>query len=701
MPTSVMMHRMQRVAKLDATQMRGGSMRYQCRVPRVVVQLGPLRSDLPAELKELALALRKHFYRLQTSLRTYAAMQGMDPSLVSRYLSGHVLPPETFPDDLIDEVERRCNQKLAGEAQRLRGLLHNAQDAQSGTWGRTKRLQREIVDALEQARELRRETKRLLEENQTLRERVRELEHQLVKGQVPTPQADDQPCLLRNGAYWTAYRRALQVRGWSAKAIVSEDVSTNHVLDVLADPAAKQPHAVRGSVVHHVGSGTTASMIALVAKAVDIGYRLVIVLSGTHNVVRRQLQQRLDEDLSSLKDTIRIIRLTDQEMDYRQLATGLSALEFEKQWPALPLNDPTNLSGAAVRLVVVKKNRAVLRKLRYDLLAIRTPLDEIPALVVDSEAGTAQPGSALNSYVAALLDALPRAQYVGYTSDPSVGVPRRNGDVAVPKDFVATLPRPETYIGARDFFDTDTTVPVAQREYANSGEKSHVRRVEPGDRGLLTAMDMFVLTAAVKVHREAVRANTFPHHRMLVYTTARIDGQAAIRSRLTSLWHHSDYVGPSARERLRTLFDNDVRAVTRARFDSFELPRSFGELEQSLDTALARIGDQPISEKLEYDRNPLWTILVTGPKPAGTNVDDGLTILYVDDQSSPAGLRSLLKVWFGVRPGYTDMVRLYIPYRGGQTDAYAVLASYVREHEAPRRYMRAEHGILEALPPSC
>lgn len=140
---------------------------------------------------------------------------------------------------------------------------------------------------------------------------------------------------------------------------------------------------------------------------------------------------------------------------------------------------------------------------------------------------------------------------------------------------------------------------------------------------------------------------------------------------------------PSGRERLRTLFDNDVRAVTRARFDSFELPRSFGELEQSLETALARIGNQSISEKLECDRNPLWTILVTGPKPAGTNVDDGLTVLYVDDQFSPAGLRSSLKVWFGLRPGYMDLVRLYVPYRGGRTDTFAVLASYVREHEAP------------------
>src|SRR5262249_47711542 len=51
----------------------------------------------------------------------------------------------------------------------------------------------------------------------------------------------------------------------------------------------------RGMVVGHVQSGKTSSYTGLICKAVDAGYKVVVVLAGIHNNLRSQTQMRLDE----------------------------------------------------------------------------------------------------------------------------------------------------------------------------------------------------------------------------------------------------------------------------------------------------------------------------------------------------------------------------------------------------------------------
>lgn len=50
-------------------------------------------------------------------------------------------------------------------------------------------------------------------------------------------------------------------------------------------------------VVGRVQSGKTANYTALIAKAVDAGYGLIIVMTGLHNQLRWQTQLRLGREL--------------------------------------------------------------------------------------------------------------------------------------------------------------------------------------------------------------------------------------------------------------------------------------------------------------------------------------------------------------------------------------------------------------------
>ena len=81
-------------------------------------------------------------------------------------------------------------------------------------------------------------------------------------------------------------------------SFIDLDVSTDEILGDLEDPNRNdQPWSVRGMVVGDVQSGKTANYVGLVAKALDSGYKMIIVLTGIHNALRSQTQQRLEDSI--------------------------------------------------------------------------------------------------------------------------------------------------------------------------------------------------------------------------------------------------------------------------------------------------------------------------------------------------------------------------------------------------------------------
>jgi len=229
--------------------------------------------------------------------------------------------------------------------------------------------------------------------------------------------------------YWDAYRNYLvSKRGWPAESIVALDTATTKVVERLADPGRETAYGSKGLVVGYVQSGKTANFTGVVSKAIDAGYRLIIVLTGTVDILREQTQRRFDMELVGKENLLRnvhssdptelakvdyftdadweelflehgllpssgghpdIIRLTGHHFDYKSLRAGITALEFEKAERSKPLNDKSNLARSNTRLLIVKKNGAVLDKLIKDLRKITTPLDEIPALLIDDESDQA------------------------------------------------------------------------------------------------------------------------------------------------------------------------------------------------------------------------------------------------------------------------------------------------------------------------
>ncbi|MEW1774924.1 Z1 domain-containing protein [Streptomyces sp. NPDC086777] len=570
--------------------------------------------------------------------------------------------------------------------------------------------------------------------------------------------------------YWTSYERLLRRKGWSDAAVSSLDEASHAVVERLADPTRDDAYGARGLVVGYVQSGKTANFTGVTAKAIDAGYRLVIVLGGTLNLLRGQTQRRLDMELigqenilgaadpddpdalvgidyqddedwpakfvsfggrPSVLGAFDIERLTSRDRDYMTLERGISALEFEKSDRTRRLYDPANLHTARARVMVVKKNKSVLEKLVKDLKKIGPILGEIPTLIIDDESDQASVNTtdpkkwedgkvtrtAINGQISRLLSLLPRAQYVGYTATPFANVFIDPGDEEdiFPRDFLISLPRPIDYMGVQDFHDLDNVGNVE-----GEAEKAYVRGIyeATGDR-LQEALDAYVLTGALKVYREKHGVpGDFRHHTMLVHESVRMAEHAALAERIKTMWRNAAHTGPEGHARLAALFDKDFRPHADG---PLHTPAAYADLKPYVSRAIQLInrGGSPVmvvngeSERdyaqpdLDFARTPnVWKILVGGTKLSRGFTVEGLTITYYRRTTQQADTLMQMGRWFGFRPGYRDLVRLYIGReeslgrgRNAKTvDLYEAFEAICRDEELFREELARYSALVDGHP---
>ena len=579
----------------------------------------------------------------------------------------------------------------------------------------------------------------------------------------------------RNAFYWPEYSKLLGRRGWSGEALAGLDEATTRVVERLTDPLREEAHQAKGLVVGYVQSGKTANFTGVIAKAIDAGYRLIVVLTGTIDVLRKQTQRRLDMELVGKENILRgidpgdaeamaqvdyqddpdwqekflefgylpssrnfpdIIRLTNRNFDYKSLLAGIVALEFEKVDKTKPLYSEVNLPRSSARIVVVKKNKAVLKKFVKDLRSIKNPRHEIPALIIDDESDQASVNTtnpkkwvgkrpeadertAINKSISELLKMLPRAQYVGYTATPFANVfvdPSDTQDI-FPKDFLISLKRPDGYMGVADFHDIGSEVDLEERTVANSNEKAFVRDLRDGQEWsakLRESIDAFVLSGALKLYRTAVTKKSYRHHTMLVHASVKQSEHGVLAETIRALWNAAGYGSPSGLARLRSLYTDDFLPVSRARAGGEAFPENFDDLKPQIADVIAKVtayrdpvivvnGDKEMAlEDVDFDKREVWRILVGGTKLSRGFTVEGLTISYYRRKTKQADTLMQMGRWFGFRSGYADLVRLYIGRQepNGKTpiDLYEAFDAIVRDEEAFRDQLRQYAELVDGKP---
>ncbi|MFO1503491.1 MAG: Z1 domain-containing protein [Steroidobacteraceae bacterium] len=517
--------------------------------------------------------------------------------------------------------------------------------------------------------------------------------------------------------YWHAYERYLRdSKGWDPKNIAVLDATSTLVVSDLRDPFEAQVRSTRGLVVGYVQSGKTANFTGVIAKALDAGYRLIIVLAGMQNTLRDQTQRRIDKelvgrellqitqeysgdddwdefnrhgDIADRLGAFKIDRLTTSEKDFRHPFGDTARLAFHRVDRNQPFNAPSNLSGHPAKMIVIKKNKTPLEHLLNALTqaeAAGTPWSQVPSLIVDDESDqasldTSKPSTTrrrerttINKLIVKIMAVLKRSQYVGYTATPfaNVFVDPDDADDLFPSDYILPLPRPDGYMGVRDFYDSRDVPKNVNDKSTNYGR--YIRPVKGQDdvlTNLPQAIDAFVLSGAVKLFRAAADGKKFKHHTMLVHVSTSVDNHSGLKSQVVSMFESAAYAtGGPGYARLKALWEKDYSLVCATHGGDGRAPKSFDDIRLHIGSCVSKIAgngacaivlngtDQ--DEAPDFDATSVWKIIVGGAKLSRGYTVEGLTISYYRRVAGSSDTLMQMGRWFGYRQGYRDLVRLYI-----------------------------------------
>mgnify|MGYP001381677796 CR=1 FL=1 len=89
---------------------------------------------------------------------------------------------------------------------------------------------------------------------------------------------------------------------FSKEDINNLDIDTRNLLIKCIDPQLdySKPHSITGITIGYIQSGKTSSMEAVANLARDLGYKIIIILSGTVGSLTRQTRDRFYKSVNGI-----------------------------------------------------------------------------------------------------------------------------------------------------------------------------------------------------------------------------------------------------------------------------------------------------------------------------------------------------------------------------------------------------------------
>lgn len=491
--------------------------------------------------------------------------------------------------------------------------------------------------------------------------------------------------------YWTRLSKYYREMGILPSNVVATlDTDTDEILDLCGDPLDAGYEAVRGMVMGNVQMGKTTNYSALICKAADAGYRVIILLAGITNSLRTQTQERLDETF--IGKVSMASAAAQQSLPIQRFAT-------ERRIPAIGTTRDSDfkagmdgiyfgLTGHAEPMIfVTKKNKAVLERLeKWIDDQEQTGGFELPLLLIDDEADNASINtakdpkrtSAINGIIRQILARFPRSAYVGYTAtpfanifiDPETPEEMKNDDL-FPSNFIKALDPPSNYVGSHRVFrlggDLREGMVKCIDDYRTLLPLTH----KSGDpviglpESLKHAVRVFCLTRAMRVLEG--RGNS---HCSMMINVSRFN---AVQAQVLGLVHEYLSELKDAVSVYGSLdpgsVDDEVIGQLKASFEEeyAHLNWKWAEIFSRLNEGIQSIEVRTVNMKggvLDYSHNKvhgLHIIAIGGLALSRGLTLEGLTVSYLLRNVAASDTLMQMARWFGYRPGYELICRLYLP----------------------------------------
>ncbi len=519
---------------------------------------------------------------------------------------------------------------------------------------------------------------------------------------------------------WDRYRQYLLDRSGLPNEVVGMiGRVSDQILDCLENPRREGEWSTRGLVVGSVQSGKTANYAGLINKALDAGYKFIVVVAGVHDNLRNQTQLRIDQTVTGMDS-----RGTGTTERYGVSAFGPGIKVHSLTSTESDFNANT-LAGAVISLggdpvvVVVKKHAKILENLskwaransgttRADGVCLepfggREPqssdnfgkrVDRCPMLLIDDEADNASINTAsgddmtaINHQLVNLLGSFERAAYVGYTATPYANLfaddtSSRN---LFPRNFIINIQPPDNYVGPTKVFGLDDDVEsgiqaeealgivreLMQQDYIRQVPERHKTDFRPTEipNKMREAIHAFILASAVRVVRGRKR-NFSKHNSMLIHVsrfTNVIDRYVLLVTAEVDALRRSLETGSFAVvDSIKKLWETDFVPASEKIPAHYDIPEvTWDEVAAELvhcvrKTCVRAIhGSSP--DILDYDRQAdgLFVIAIGGDKLSRGLTLEALTVSFFLRTSKMYDTLMQMGRWFGYKDGYVDVCRVY------------------------------------------
>ena len=491
--------------------------------------------------------------------------------------------------------------------------------------------------------------------------------------------------------FWQRYRDFLRKQKNFPPRVLDnlENNTLKNLMSYIGNPNQDARFSIRGLVVGDVQSGKTSNYIGLITKAADAGYKVIFVLTGTIESLRKQTQQRIEEGFigyDSLNGVdVGVGRGKILPISYTSRAKDFTGTDY--------LNTSYKITDSKEPVVfVVKKNLSVLKKIFSTLKKINTHFEgekiNRSLLMIDDEADNAsintnkkdEDPTKINEMIRKILSLFEKTSYIGFTATPFANVfinynteDEMLGNDLFPRDFIYSLESPSNYCGSRKYFVEHNNA----LKYIEDFDEEIFPLSHPKDwdgeklfPSLYEAINVFLLTNAIRDIRD-IDINT--HRSMLINMSRFTNVQLKIKEiveqyfkeikndiKLTYRYPNRDYVytNPNILA-LKNTYEAEFKDVELK--SNITWDKVYDSLYESIkNIKIIVVNSSKNSEKLIYGDEGNRIIAIGGIALSRGLTLEGLTTSYFYRNTCTFDVLMQMGRWFGYRNNYEDLCRIYL-----------------------------------------
>lgn len=521
--------------------------------------------------------------------------------------------------------------------------------------------------------------------------------------------------------YWGRYDKYLKNKqGWAPKVVTEMDEATDDIMELLGNPMQEEGFQIRGLCIGDVQSGKTSNYIGLINKAADAGYRVIILLTGVIEKLRSQTQERIDAGFTG-RDSEAFLKNKINKIDK---SAGIGVFDYDNSISGLSVTTKTrdfrvnaaqalgvSMDSLSVPIIfVLKKNKGVLWNLETWLKTFNADKNgkvNYPLLLIDDEADNASvntkgkdSATAINAGIRRILNLFTKASYVGFTATPYANIfinPDSDDEMLqddlFPKDFIYALSAPSNYIGAQSVFlekdddDENSDYGKYHELLRNNNDcegylpLKHKKDFEPDElpESLKRAIIQFFLANVIR----DLRGDKNKHRTMMINISRFIAVQNRVEKQVSTYVKEMQraiqnyyLTGNRALEnrefqQIKRVYEEDFYGFKLNSGKESQINYSWEKIQKQLKPSVAPIKVKAVnggnaSNILDYEQysgeenGGLRLIAVGGLSLSRGLTLEGLCISYFYRNSKMYDTLLQMGRWFGYRPGYDDLCRIWM-----------------------------------------